>query len=149
LSPIESQLIELEENLRRKNLPWRDTVNALARLHSLYASLEENWDATQTATRLSIDTTWLSKALRVHSELDSPKLEAATGIEGAYNILLKIDNRKAANVLSDLLESTDDIFRDLGKPSESAHSSTQTRLPRLNQRSQLSNLGASLRRSHF
>ena len=36
LSPTEARILELEENAKRQDLPWRDTATAIVEIHQLY-----------------------------------------------------------------------------------------------------------------
>lgn len=48
----ELHLIELEENVKRLDLDWKDEVLAVEEYHRLRMETEEDWNATQTATAL-------------------------------------------------------------------------------------------------
>lgn len=65
LSVMEAELIELDENRRRKNLTWQDEVKAIARLHAAYASEDPNWTEAKTAGVLDITIGWLNRVLPV------------------------------------------------------------------------------------
>lgn len=110
LSPIELQIIELEENLKRSDLPWRDTVAAVGRIHDLYSAGESGWTMARTGSALGFAPDTISKILRVYKDLDSPRLASATGWVGAYNLLVRIDERKMASVVADILEAGDELF---------------------------------------
>jgi hypothetical protein len=116
LTPMEAQIIELEENLKRSDLPWQDIVSAMGKLHDLYMQSEPEWNQDKTAEAIGIEKSTISIYLRVYSELDSPKVYESSGMRAAYNMLARVDNRKEAAVMSDLLEMTGDLFEDLGKP---------------------------------
>lgn len=52
MTELEAQLIELEENIRRKNLDWQEEVKAIERIHQLKTKLDPNWRAEQTAAMI-------------------------------------------------------------------------------------------------
>src|SRR4051812_13829497 len=43
LSQTELQIIELEENLKRTELHWRDQVKAVGTIHTLYQQADPDW----------------------------------------------------------------------------------------------------------
>lgn len=104
LSPTESLIIELEENVKRQDLDWRDNHRAIARIHALHLSLDPEWTAAETADSLSITPGHISRVLRVFAELDDPRISGcATGNE-AYNVITRRDQRRMSDSLADLLE---------------------------------------------
>lgn len=103
---LELHVIELEENLKRMDLDWRDETRALAKIHDLYATIHPDWSAKRTADAIGVSPTVIYIAIRVNKDLDSPKLKLATGVRSAYNILMRIDERAAGDALSDIIEST-------------------------------------------
>jgi len=111
LSTREAQIIELEENLKRTDLPWRDEVAAVARIHSLYESDDPEWTQSKTADQIGINVGHLSEILRVARDLDNPKIALATGMKPAYNILARVDQRRMGDALSDILEAGSSMFK--------------------------------------
>lgn len=102
---LELEIIELEENLKRSDLDWKDETKAVFRIHELYAATNLDWSQKDTAQALSIDQGNVSRILRVARELDTnPKLASATGVSAAYNIVSRADGRKIADAMSDILE---------------------------------------------
>ncbi len=116
LNTTEAQIIELEENLKRIDLPWQDVVRSVAKIHEIYVGLDPEWTQEKTGESLGYVGSWITRILRVAMMLDSPVLAEANSIHSAYNILNRLDNRIASNVMSNLLENTVNVFRDLGKP---------------------------------
>lgn len=114
LSPEERHIIELEENLKRTDLPWRDEVRAVADLHGLYKAKSPAW--TIEDTKREIGYSQLNVALRVAQELDNPKLALANGVRAAFNILSRQDSRAAANALSSIIEAGEEIFQPPADP---------------------------------
>ena len=112
LSPTEAQVIELEENLKRQDLPWRDQTAAISRLHELYAKQDESWTKAKTAESIGLSPQWLSHVLRVAAELQSPKITNAATLVAAYNILSRGDERKIGDALSDIISAGNEMFRD-------------------------------------
>lgn len=103
LSPIELQIIELEENFRRKDLSWQDQARAYATIHSLFCSLDEEWNMTETAEHLGVQVSWVSRNLKVAEELNVERIEKSSTLNEALNFLSRQDKRAAAVALDDLL----------------------------------------------
>lgn len=106
LSPIEAQIIELEENLKRQDLSWRDSVIALARIHGLFCELDPDWTQAQTADRISLTIGTVSLYLRVYRDIGDERVAQADTVREAYNVLLRRDSRIAGDKLQELLEDT-------------------------------------------
>lgn len=104
LSPIEHQLIELEENIKRQDLEWQEIARAIARAHTIYLGLDEDWTMGETADSIGLSIGQVSMYLRVNAELDSNirVAEAGTARE-AYNIIARRDSRANASALEDLI----------------------------------------------
>lgn len=103
LSDEEVQLVELEENVKRQELPWRDHVKAVGRIHALYTQINENWSIEKTAKEISLHHTQLRKILHVHAALGSAKLANATSVEQAFSALQRFAERKAESIVSDII----------------------------------------------
>lgn len=110
LPRAELRMLELEENLRRSELPWRDECLAMAELHGLWKEQDAGWTYKQSEARLG---TGYKAAvfLRVARELASgnPRLAAASNIRAAYNICTRIDERTAESVLEDIGYATSEL----------------------------------------
>ena len=103
LSAEEAEEIELEENIKRKELAWRDQVKAVGRLHQMYRKKTTGWKIEQTAERLSIHHSYLRKVLHVYEALDGGRINKAESIEQAYNTLHRFSERKAEAIVGDLI----------------------------------------------
>jgi ParB/RepB/Spo0J family partition protein len=105
LSAVESQIVELEENIKRKDLPWRDYARAIDRIHKLHLRDDPEWTQQQTASSVGLDFTTISTILRVARDLDNPKIAACNGLHAAYNVLSRLDSRRMAAIVSDMLDA--------------------------------------------
>jgi len=116
LSPIEAQIIELEENLKRSELEWQDQVDAVARIHGLYLALDPDWTMTETAEAISLTQGTVSMYVRVSSELKlgakvegTPQTAVAAriadsgSIREAYNIISRRESRAMGDAVEELL----------------------------------------------
>jgi ParB/RepB/Spo0J family partition protein len=110
LSPIERQILELEENAKREDLTWQDHVLAISHIHGLYLGLDSEWTQEKTADAIGMDQSTISITLRVAEELETGNthVEAATSYRGAYNIITRHDDRRVGDVLNLLLSEPED-----------------------------------------
>jgi hypothetical protein len=110
LSEDELRLIELEENVRRCELPWRDHVRAVAELHGLWAKSRPGWTTDKTSAELGVQTRIYTRVAR---ELDNPKLASATNVRAAFNICARLDERLADSVMEDISHSSSELLAGL------------------------------------
>jgi len=80
--------IELEENIKRKDISWRDQVSAIHEYHNLQKSEDPSWYQENTAVALGLSHNFISEVLYVGNELakgnervvEAPMLSTAIGI---------------------------------------------------------------------
>lgn len=102
LDDYELQCIELEENVKRVDLPWQDQCLAIARFHKLKSGHEEDWSQEKTATSLGIVQSAISKQLAVAVELEAgnEKVVNADKFSVARNVVERNNERKKSSALS-------------------------------------------------
>ena len=100
------------------DLPWRDECRAIARIHLLYCESDPDWTQEATGKTISVSNAYISRAMRVFRDLDSPRLKDAQSIGAAYNILSRLDERAMGDAMSDILEAGAGVF---AKIEEQAH----------------------------
>lgn len=104
LSPLECKIIELEENERRKDLPWREQCIAIADLHKLYSQKAEaegeKWSLAKTAEMLFYAYSHIVHIMRVFRDLNNPRIAQAPGLRAAYNVLARLDDRAIGDAMS-------------------------------------------------
>ena len=104
ISGIDLQIVELEENIKRKDLEWQDIVRGVATIHQLYLAKDPEWTMSETARECGLTHGTISMYLRVHSELESNKRVAEAGaVREAYNQLKRKDSRLAGEALDELI----------------------------------------------
>lgn len=105
LTPVEAQIIELEENVKRKDLDWQDNVKAVQAIHALYRALDSSWTMGETADSVGLHLGSVSKYIRVARELaaGNERVQAATGVQEAWNIIGRTDSRAEAEGYDELL----------------------------------------------
>lgn len=104
LSDTEKQIIELEENIKRKDLGWKDLVQAMARIHHLYLELDEDWTMSETAEECNVAVSLVSMYLRVYEQFSDERIAESGTFNEAYNIIKRRDNRASGDALMDLIE---------------------------------------------
>jgi ParB/RepB/Spo0J family partition protein len=111
LSPEEAEIVELEENVKRKELAWRDQVRAVGRIHALYRQQNGNgWKIEQTADAISLHHSHVRKILHVFGALSSGRIDRAESIEQAFNTIHRFSERKAEAIVGDLIVKGAAIF---------------------------------------
>jgi len=101
LSDYELQSIELEENIKRVDLPWQDQCLAIARFHKLKSEHEPDWSQEKTATAIGLDQNMISRNIAVAQEILSGNERVATAdkFSVARNIVERNSERKKASAL--------------------------------------------------
>lgn len=106
LNEAELQLLELDENIKRKNLSWQEECDAVARYHSLRSMDDADWTEAKTADALGITQASVNTKLSVQKEMQNPgsKVHAATKFSEARTITTRQSQRRAASALAILEE---------------------------------------------
>lgn len=122
VDPAELQALELEENIKRIDLPWKDNCLAIEAYHKLQIARDPKWTASRTAEELGIDAGEISKRLAVAKELktgnslvaQAPKLSIAKGI-----VQRQTERREAAEVsqLTSLITVPETVVSGAERPS--------------------------------
>lgn len=102
LSDYELQTIELEENIKRVDLPWQDQCLAIARFHKLKSGHEENWSQEQTANALGLGQNTVSKHLAVANEIEAgnEKVSTADKFSVAHNVVERNNERRKTSAIA-------------------------------------------------
>lgn len=102
LSDYELQTIELEENVKRVDLPWQDQCLAIARFHKLKATNEEDWNQEKTAAALGLTPGTITKHLSVAEEIlnGNEKVATADKFSVARNIVERNTERRKTTALA-------------------------------------------------
>lgn len=87
LPPHEAFLIELQENLARRQLSWQDESRAVSDYHEMRKRKHPEWTIRATAQDIGIGETQLKLRLTVASFLADPEVVACQTLQGAFNLL--------------------------------------------------------------
>lgn len=109
LSPTEMQIIELDENIRRQDITWQETADAINKIHKLFLSTNPEWSQHDTAEKLGLGDTTVSRYLRVFAEVENPKtnlkiLQAPT-LNAAMLVVNRLEERRRADAINALTDS--------------------------------------------
>lgn len=119
LSEDERKIVELEENIKRQALDWRDEVRAVGNIHELYTKINPDWSVAKTGEEIGLTSNSIFRTLRVFRDLASPKLVECTSMSMAYNLLERADERKMTNVLDNIVMAGATVFAPV--PPTAAH----------------------------
>lgn len=117
LTPIERHLLELEENIKRQDLEWKEYCFAVTELHEKYVVLDAAWTQAKTAEILAFNTGVFSIILRVTDELrkGNPLALNATGYRPAYNQIARRDDRAIDDAMNDFMTDPLPVTIDMTK----------------------------------
>lgn len=104
LDSIELQLIELEENLKRSELNWKDQVRAVKNMHDILMEKNESWNQLKTAEYLNLNPAYISQTLKVFEKLSDPAIAKAENVSKALGRITREADRKLDNELNSLFD---------------------------------------------
>lgn len=102
LSPTERKLIELEENVRRVDLPWKDYVNSIAEIHQIYAERKPDWTQFDTAGIIGMSATHVQDVLLIHRNFNHELVQNADKFSVARGVARRYEERKSGEAKRDL-----------------------------------------------
>lgn len=110
LDNLTAKIVELSENLKRSDLPWRDHVRSVGEIHKLFKERDPAWTQRKTADEVSLSQPHLNLILNVFANLESPKLAGATGLKQAFGILSRFAERRTASIIGEIATEGREIF---------------------------------------
>jgi ParB/RepB/Spo0J family partition protein len=88
LSPTDAYLIEIQENLQRKDLSWQDQAKAISTYHKLkLVSTHGQWTHLATANDIGLSEQQVGTYLTVAAELIDEEVAGCQTLRGALNLL--------------------------------------------------------------
>jgi ParB/RepB/Spo0J family partition protein len=110
---VEQQVIELEENVRRRDLTWQERVKAYKAIHQTLKSSRPEWTQEKTASHIGMAPWRFSRFMRVAKDIDRPEILKAESFERAFNYLSREDDRLAEDAVSTILTAFHESEPDL------------------------------------
>lgn len=107
VDPAQLKLIELEENLKRVDLPWQDQCKAIEDYHNTRKSQNPDWSQDDTATALNKSRPEVTDKLNVAKELaaGNAKILAAPKYTVARGLVKRAEARKDDKALIEFNQS--------------------------------------------
>jgi len=116
LSTDEASLIELEENIKRKELTWQDLTLAIAEYHRVHIKLDPEWNQRRSAEALSLDPGHVSTTLLVAAHMKDQRVANATNQTEARNLIRRRNERANDAELNSLAEHARTLFAQAAQP---------------------------------
>lgn len=110
LSEHELRRVELEENIRRKDIPWQNQCLAVLEYHTL-RSTEPDWSAEKTADFLGTTPQDVRQKIQIAKEVERGNNLVATApkFSTARNYVQRQNERKRASEISNIIEKPIEI----------------------------------------
>jgi len=116
LHPLDTKIVELEENVKRTDLTWKEAALALLEYHEIKTqmSIEEGspWTTSDTAKSTGYSLNNLTRILTVAKELGTnPQVDTAENFEAAHRVVSRAMDRAIDTEMSqlkDILESSEE-----------------------------------------
>jgi len=117
LTVHELKVLELEENVRRVDLPWKDKCLAVVKYHNLQTEANEEWSDEETGEALGLSRTTVADHLAVGAELqsdnrkiiDSTKYTVARGMVRRKAERQALEAVRTLDTLSVPVETTEEV----------------------------------------
>jgi len=111
LNEFELMEIELEENIKRKEMKWQEERSWLAEYHELHCAHDPKWNETKTAENIGMSQQWVSERLIVHEESKSdPELLAEPVFSTACRKAAVRRDRRAKDMRQAVADVVDELL---------------------------------------
>lgn len=112
---IELELLELEENVKRKNLTWQEEVLAVVRYHKTQKTAKENWTIAKTAEELGMSDASVINCILVERNFDIEEVAKATNFSTAKNFASRREERQQTQAKRELNDEISATFTPVEK----------------------------------
>lgn len=104
LNEHDAKVVELSENLHRKELPWRDMAISVYHIHNLRTEVDEDHTQAKTAIELGMSDTMVSTLISVGEALIEGKFDfnGCASAQAAHNIIKRAQERENDAMLASL-----------------------------------------------
>lgn len=103
LTPMELQIIELEENIRRADLKWQEICTSVVKIHALFVEADPNWTQAMTGEEVGYSHQRVGRLLIAWEHRENPAVWEATGLNEAHNYILRKQERAGNEALMELI----------------------------------------------
>lgn len=102
LDPMELEEIELEENVKRKELTWQERAEAINRYHQIRSKASAEWRQSDTAKALNLSQSEVSRSITADVAIKSgnEKVARAGSIRAAQKVVFRDHERAIAEELN-------------------------------------------------
>jgi hypothetical protein len=94
------QIVELEENIKRKDLTWQEIAQATAEIHRLRVEMDPTWRQNDTANSLSVVESVVSDHLKIAAQLADPRVGECKTMNEALATIRRAESRRRDNDLA-------------------------------------------------
>jgi ParB family transcriptional regulator, chromosome partitioning protein len=95
LDPYGKKELELDENVKRQDLPWQDRVAAVKELDEIYRARDPDWTITQTAERIGFSQQHISRFIAVAKEIEvNPEAAKEEKLSVAFGKITRREQHK-------------------------------------------------------
>lgn len=94
LEPAQLSLIELEENIRRKDITWQERTLAIEKYHRLKREVNPEWTHAETAKALNATREHVTQHLTVAREISNPRVREQATFKSAMEKAQEIGRRR-------------------------------------------------------
>lgn len=108
LADIDLQLVELDENVRRRDLTWQETAESLYTMHKILLTVKgDSWGVKNTAEEIGYSYSYMRRMIEVQTAIanGNTKLSTFDSINSAGNQLTRENERKLDNDLNKVTET--------------------------------------------
>ena len=116
LDELALHLIELEENVKREALDWRDQTLAIEQYHALRGKQEKGWTAGKTAAALGIAESTVSQHVAVAKQMNDAHVNLAPKFSTALGIVARKQERSKGAAKKELISDISSVFRTSDEP---------------------------------
>lgn len=102
LDPANRRAIELEENIKRENITWKEECLAVAEYHTYRKGLVSDWTETKTAEALGLSKQTVNEKIQVAAALERPAVAAADKFSVARGLVARAESRRADEEVASL-----------------------------------------------
>lgn len=110
IAPEKLRVLELEENIRRVDLPWQDRVKAVSEYHAAQISLDPDWTVERSAEQLGVKVNDVFEKISLAKEIKAnPAVAEMPRYSIARNFVKRQNERKSDEQLKALETSLGEI----------------------------------------